>query len=214
MGAVDIFEQLIEESLALRGRCTIGVSGGSTPGLVFVELAKRDLDWSKIVLVQVDERVAPIASGNRNLVTLREAFDDVPIQILELPVDSPDAEAAVSGFLAQLELVAGSPPVLDIVHLGLGEDGHTASLVPGDPILRVTNSDVAKTGFYQDNQRLSMTRPILERARLALWLVRGSTKARSLRLLLIGDPSIPAGLLQPSRSIVVADSPAIVGDCL
>ncbi len=209
--ATNVFQHFIEESLAARDRCIIGVSGGSTPGPVFAQLAKRKLAWSRIILVQVDERVASVDSGVRNLVGLESAFRGLPVRIVAMAVQ--DVDHGAGRFLADLQTVAGRPPVLDIVHLGLGEDGHTASLVPDDPILQVGDRDVAATDTYRGYQRLSMTRPVLERARLVLWLVRGADKAGSLHRLLSGDQSIPAGALRPIRSAVLADSPAMLGLC-
>ncbi len=216
-GAADIFETSINAVIADRGHCVIGLSGGSTPAAVFHQLAKRSISWADLTVVQVDERIAPIDSGDRNLVGLQDAFAGLPVHWLALPVDqlSTDTTQGVDGviesFLVELETVAGSPPVLDIVHLGLGSDGHTASLVPGDPILENMDHDVALTGTYQGRQRLSLTRPLLDRARLVFWLVTGSGKAAALRMLLDADSSIPASLLNPGQSIVIADSPALAG---
>ena len=107
-----------------------------------------------------------------------------------------------------LQEIAGSPPVLDLVHLGLGPDGHTASLVPGDPVLDVTDADVALTGVYQGRRRMTLTYPILNRARRILWLVTGSEKAGPLVRLRQGDPSIPAGRVRQDQALVLADRAA------
>src|SRR5207302_8686569 len=132
-----------------------------------------------------------------NLTHLRESLlTRVPLrpeQIHAMPVESPDLEAAAETYSRTLFEVAGSPPVLDLVHLGLGPDGHTASLVPGDPVLDVTDADVALTGVYQQKRRMTLTYPILNRARRILWLVTGKDKVTALARLHEGDVSIPAG---------------------
>ena len=111
----------------------------------------------------------------------------------------PDLEAAAKRYAVTLQKIAGSPPVLDLVHLGLGPDGHTASLVPGDPVLNVTDSDVALTGVYQGRRRMTLTYPMLNRARRILWLVTGSDKVAALQRLRDGDMSIPAGRIQAGQ---------------
>jgi 6-phosphogluconolactonase len=125
-----------------------------------------------------------------------------------MPVESPDLAEAATRYAHTLREIAGSPPVLDLVHLGLGPDGHTASLVPGDPVLDVTGADVALTGVYQGRRRMTLTYPILNRSRRVMWLVTGREKARMLGRLRAGDESIPAGRVRQDQALVLADRAA------
>ena len=140
-------------AVAARGRFVMAVSGGRTPWVMLRALADEEVPWEGLYVVQVDERVAPAGDQDRNFTHLCESFlDRVPLrpeQIYAMPVESPDLDAAARNYALTLREVAGSPPVLDLAHLGLGPDGHTASLVPGDPALNVTDKDVALTGMYQ-----------------------------------------------------------------
>src|SRR5262249_50159708 len=131
-----------------------------------------------------------------------------PEQIHAMPVEASELEAAGESYTRSLVEIAGSPPVLDLVHLGLGPDGHTASLVPGDPVLEVTNTDVALTGVYQGRRRMTLTYPIINRSRQILWLVTGSDKAAPLVRLRDADASIPAGRVCEERALVLADRAA------
>ena len=131
--------------------------------------------------------------------------------ILAMPVEEADLAAAAGRYALELERVAGSPPVLDLVHLGLGADGHTASLIPGDPVLEVDDADVAVTGVYQGRRRMTLTYPIIDRSRGVLWVVTGSEKADMLARLRAADPMIPAGRVAQGRAIVVADRAAAEG---
>ena len=134
---------------------------------------------------------------NRNLTHMRASLLDVPAaaaaQIHPMPVDSTDLDAGTLRYAEALAGIAGSPPVLDLVHLGMGPDGHTASLVPGDPVLHVKDADVALTGPYQGRRRMTLTYPVLNRARRVLWLITGEDKAGMLPRLQRGDTAIPAG---------------------
>jgi 6-phosphogluconolactonase len=192
-----------------RGRFVVAVSGGHTPWQMLRALANEDVPWESVNVVQVDERVAPVGDPDRNLTHLYESLlEHAPLrreQIYAMPVESPDLDAAAKRYALTLQEIAGSPPVLDLVHLGLGPDGHTASLVPGDPVLNVTDSDVALTGVYQGRRRMTLTYPILNRARRILWLVTGKDKVTALARLCAGDVSIPAGRIQAANALVLAD---------
>jgi 6-phosphogluconolactonase len=197
-------------AVAARGRFVLAVSGGHTPWAMLRALSNEDLPWPSVYLTQVDERVAPAGDPDRNLTHIRESLHAPlrPEQILAMPVEAPDLQAAVAQYAASLQEIAGSPPVLDLVHLGLGPDGHTASLVPGDRVLEVTDADVALTGIYQGRRRMTLTYPMINRARRILWLVTGSEKVEMLGRLRKGDASIPAGRIRQDQAIVFADQAA------
>jgi 6-phosphogluconolactonase len=199
-------------AVASRGRFVLAVSGGHTPWIMLRALATEDIPWACLHIFQVDERVAPDGDPDRNLTALRESLlQHVPLrpdQLHAMPVESLDLDAAAAQYSLLLEGIAGTPPVLDLVHLGLGPDGHTASLVPGDPALDVKDKDVAATGTYQGRRRMTLTYPTLNRARRVLWVVTGSEKAEMLHRLSEGDPSIPAGRVQRDAALVLADRAA------
>ena len=195
-----------------RGRFTVALSGGRTPWQMLSALSKQDVPWREVNVVQVDERVAPEGDPDRNLTHLRECLLEHallrPDQLHAMPVQSTELEAGAKRYAITLQEIAGLPPVLDLVHLGLGPDGHTASLVPGDPILNVTDSEVALTGIYQGRRRMTLTYPILNRARSILWLVTGKDKVAALARLREGDVTIPAGRIQRGNALVLADQAA------
>jgi 6-phosphogluconolactonase len=199
-------------AVAERGRLILGVSGGHTPWVMLRALAGEQVPWDSVHLAQVDERVAPVGDPDRNLTHLHESLlERAPLpseRIYAMPVESQDLQAASKQYAATLAKIAGSPPVLDLVHLGLGPDGHTASLVPGDPVLEITDADVGVTGTYQGRRRMTLTFPILNRARRVLWLVTGAEKVGMLVRLREGDPSIPAGRVSQDRALVLADRAA------
>lgn len=210
--AAEIIAAEARVTVAERGRFIMAVSGGHTPWKMLRALANEKIPWEGVRVVQVDERVAPAGDPDRNLSHLRESLlEHAPLrpeQILAMPVESPDLDAAALRYAMTLKEVAGSPPVLDLVHLGLGPDGHTASLVPGDPVLNVTDSDVALTGVYQGRRRMTLTYPILNRARRVLWLVTGNDKVDALARLREGDTSIPGGKIHRDQAVVLADQAA------
>jgi 6-phosphogluconolactonase len=200
-------------AVADHGSFVMAVSGGHTPWIMLRDLAREELPWNAVHVVQVDERIAPVGHADRNLTHLRESLlEHAPLrpeQIYAMPVEAPDLEAASAEYAQTLRSIAGSPPVLDLVHLGLGPDGHTASLVPGDPVLDVKDADVALTGLYQGRRRMTLTYPILSRSRFVLWLVTGSEKVGMLARLQSGDVSIPAGRVRADHAVVLADRAAV-----
>jgi 6-phosphogluconolactonase len=211
-GAAGFVAAEARSAVAVRGRFLLAVSGGHTPWQMLRDLAREEVPWEAVQVFQVDERVAPAGDPARNLTHLRESLlagaPLRPDQVHAMPVEDPDLAAAARHYARTLEELAGSPPVLDLVHLGLGPDGHTASLVPGDPVLGVTDADVAVTGVYQAHRRLTLTYPVLNRARGILWLVTGADKADMLLRLRDGDGSIPAGRVNRDRATVLADRAA------
>ncbi|HYA23524.1 MAG TPA: 6-phosphogluconolactonase [Terriglobales bacterium] len=210
--AAKLIAEEARDAFATRGRFVMAVSGGKTPWVMLRDLAQQDVPWKGVHVVQVDERVAPEGDPDRNLTHLRESLlDHAPLrpeQIHAMPVEASDIEAACVRYAQTLAEIAGSPPVLDLVHLGLGPDGHTASLVPGDPVLDVTNADVALTGIYQNRRRMTLTYPIINRSRRVLWLATGAEKAGMLARLQAGDVSIPAGRVSRDPALVLADRAA------
>ena len=200
------------DSIAARGRFSLAVSGGHTPWIMLREWANLEVPWAAVEIFQVDERVAPEGHPDRNLTHLRESLLTRaplrPQQIHAMPVESADLEAAAAQYAVTLASITGTPPVLDMVHLGLGADGHTASLVPGDPVLDVTDRDVATSGIYQGRRRVTLTYPVLDRARRILWVVTGAEKTAPLRRLLAGDRTIPAGRVRSEDAIILADRAA------
>ena len=199
-------------AVASHGRFIMAVSGGRTPWLMLRALADEQLPWENVHVVQVDERAAPAADPDRNLAHLRESLlDHAPLRpdhVHAMPVEAANLDRAAEQYALTLRNLAGSPPVLDLVHLGLGPDGHTASLVPGDPVLDVTGADVAVTGPYQGRRRMTLTFPIINRSRRVLWLVTGAEKAGTLVRLRDGDLSIPASRVHQDRALILADRAA------
>lgn len=200
-------------AVAERGQFVFAVSGGRTPWQMLRELAaEEDVPWHAVQIVQVDERVAPAGDPDRNLTHLHaNLLDRVPLrieQIHAMPVEADDLVAATQRYAQTLRDLAGTPPVLDLLHLGLGADGHTASLVPGDGVLDVTDCDVAITGVYQGRRRMTLTYPAINRTRQILWLVTGSDKASPLLSLRAADATIPAGRVFQQHATVLADRAA------
>ncbi|HTO53615.1 MAG TPA: 6-phosphogluconolactonase [Myxococcota bacterium] len=190
--------------VAARGRFAAAVSGGRTPWAMLRALLALDVPWAQADWFQVDERIAPAGDPDRNLTHLRECLP-AQARIHAMPVESPNLDAAAADYALSLA------PVLDLVHLGLGPDGHTASLVPGDAVLGVADRDVALTGPYQGRRRMTLTYPVLDRAREILWLVTGADKADMLVRLRDGDRSIPAGRVRSERAIALVDRDAASG---
>jgi 6-phosphogluconolactonase len=212
LSAATIIAAEARASIASRGRFALAVSGGHTPWVMLRALADEDVPWEGMQIFQVDERVAPSGHPDRNLTHLRESLlQHVPLraeQVHAMPVEATDLHAAADEYASALREISGSPPQLDLVHLGLGPDGHTASLVPGDAVLDVTDQEVGLTGVYGGWRRMTLTFPTINRARRALWVVTGNEKVQMLRRLIQGDLSIPAGRVCREHALLLADHAA------
>jgi 6-phosphogluconolactonase len=210
--AAEVIAAEARRCIAERGRFNLAVSGGGTPGMMLRVLADTSVPWEGVHIFQVDERVAPPGDPARNLTQLRECLlahvSLRPEQVHAMPVEHADLATAARSYAAVLCANAGTPPVLDLVHLGLGVDGHTASLVPGDPSLKVLDAEVTLAGPYQGRRRMTLTFPAIDRARRVLWVVTGAGKAAMLKRLQAGDRTIPAGRVQQDRAILLVDRAA------
>lgn len=198
--ATGVLSRALADALGAKPRVSMAVSGGSTPWPIFRSLARTPIDWQRVDVYQVDERVAPDGNPARNLTGLREALlDRIPAVVHPMPVDEPNLDAAAERYAADL------PEVLDVVHLGLGDDGHTASLVPGDPVLAITDRAVALTAPYRGHRRMTLTFPALARAASIVWIAAGTEKAPMIQRLIDADPSIPAGRVPRERAVLLTD---------
>ena len=210
-GAAFIAEQA-RAAVRTRGQFTLAVSGGRTPWAMLRALATMELPWHALHLFQVDERAAPAGDAARNLTNIQASLlDHAPLpaaNVHAMAVEAADLPAAARDYAATLQRVCGMPPVLDLVHLGLGADGHTASLVPGDAVLQVSDDYVALTAPYLGHRRMTLSYPMINRARCVLWLATGAEKREMLARLLAADASIPAGRVEAGRAVVLADREA------
>jgi 6-phosphogluconolactonase len=204
-----LIAEIARAAIAARGRACLALSGGRTPWLMMRALTREQLPWRDVHIFQTDERVAPLGSPDRTLTHLRQVFLSSPSlppdHMHPMPVDEPDLAAAALRYATLLEQIVGLPPALDVIHLGLGIDGHTASLVPDDPVLNITDVDVSISGSYQGHRRMTFTYPILDRARQIVWLVTGKEKAEAVKRLFARDTQMPAARVTRGRAIVVAD---------
>ena len=203
----------VRDAIAQRGRATVAFSGGTTPWMMLRALAGASVDWQLVDVFQVDERVVPRNDPERNAAHIESSLVQLaPIPRTRwhpIPVEEPDPASAARHYERTLRgVLDATGGALDVVHLGLGDDGHTASLVPGDPVLGVTDRPVAPTAAYQGHRRVTLTYPALNEARSIVWLVAGAGKGEMLRRLVAGDPTIPAGRVLQDRAIVACDEAA------
>ena len=213
--AAEEIARLCHHAVRERGRVLVALSGGETPWMMMRSLRAIDLPWDRTWVAQVDERIAPRSDARRNLARIAEILvRDGPLpgaQLLAMPVETADLEAAAADYQRLLERHGGTPLQCDVVQLGLGTDGHTASLVPGDPVLEVEDRDVAASGEYQGLRRMTLTYGAIDRARQRLWLVTGAPKAARLAELLDGQSTDRAPSVRVRRvdATVVADRDAL-----
>jgi len=210
--AAEVIADAAREAVAARDRFVLATSGGSTPWLMLRHLADLQVPWARVELFQADERIAPRGHADRNLTSLTQSLlDHLPEPlggVHAMPVEVHDSQQAARRYADTVTLVAGNPAVFDMIHLGLGEDGHTASLIPDDPILDVDSAEVGVSGVYAGRRRLTLTYPVLNRARRILWVVTGAAKVPMLDRLRCGDPTIPAGRVRSVHALLLADRAA------
>jgi 6-phosphogluconolactonase len=196
----ELIAETAGEAIAARGSFALAASGGTDPWEMYRQLAEFEIEWERVEVFQVDERVVPDGDPDRNLTHLLESLPQAARdRVRAMPVTDEDLQGAAARYGQQL------PDSLDLVHLGLCHDGHTASLVPCDPVLEVDDRRVAITNPYQGHRRMTLTYPELERARRIFWLVTGESKRDALSWLLARDHAIPAGRVRARESIVIAD---------
>jgi 6-phosphogluconolactonase len=186
-------------AVAARGVAHLAVSGGSTPLAMFTALAHLDLPWPHVHVWQVDERVCPDGASDRNagqLASLTQA--GAVVHLLEVGRTDLSLEGAAAAYAAQL------PQRFDVIHLGLGDDGHTASWPPNDPVIDVLDP-VAIVGPFNGRVRLTLTPPVINHARSVMFLVAGAAKAPMLARLRAADPSIPASIVRRPGTTILTD---------
>jgi 6-phosphogluconolactonase len=210
--AAAIVAEQARQAVSARGCFNVAFSGGHAPWIMLRDLTDEDIPWDKVQVFQIDERVAPAGDPDRNLTHLRQSLLGAPLrldQIHPMPVELPELEGAAAQYEQTLRGYCGSPAVLDLAHLGLGPDGHTASLVPGDPVLNVDDRDVALTGVYMGRRRMTLTYPMINRSRRILWLVTGADKVDALKKLRAGDTFIPGARIARENAMLLAEQASV-----
>ena len=216
--AAGVIAAAAREAVAARGVFTLAVSGGKTPWAMLKDLASEEVPWSQVHVFQIDERIAPEGDPDRNLTHLHESLlGNAPIpkeNIHAMPMNAADPVEGAAEYEKTLQEICGNPPTLDMAHLGLGPDGHTASLTPNDPVLEVTDRDVALTDpvhLYQNRRRMTLTYPMINRSRQIMWLATGAAKIPMIVKLRAADPSIPGGRISQANALMLTDTAAAAG---
>lgn len=220
--AAGVIAAAAREAVAARGVFTLAVSGGKTPWAMLRDLASEEVPWSQVHVFQIDERIAPEGDPDRNLTHLHESLlaqggNGAPIpkeNIHAMPVNAADPVEGAKEYEKVLQEICGNPPILDMAHLGLGPDGHTASLTPNDPVLEVTDRDVALTdpvNLYQNRRRMTLTYPMINRSRRIMWLATGAAKIPMIVKLRAADPSIPGGRISQDNALLLTDTAVASG---
>ena len=216
--AAGVIAAAAREAVADRGVFTFAVSGGKTPWAMLKDLASEEVPWSQVHVFQIDERIAPEGDPDRNLTHLHESLlGNAPIpkeNIHAMPMNAADPVEGAAEYEKTLQEICGNPPTLDMAHLGLGPDGHTASLTPNDPVLEVTDRDVALTDpvhLYQNRRRMTLTYPMINRSRQIMWLATGAAKIPMIVKLRAADPSIPGGRISQANALMLTDTAAAAG---
>lgn len=199
----------IGEAQAARGVAHVALSGGSTPWAAFSMLAEhQSLDWTSLHLWQVDERIAPDGDERRNATGLRRALGDAPLppdRLHLMDVGSPDPAQAAAAYAT--ELARCCEGVLDLVHLGLGADGHTASWLPEDPVIDDDGEVSVTRTVYQGTRRMTLLPSAVNRARRRLFLIGGDDKTEALAALLAGDARLPASRVEAAATTILTSTP-------
>lgn len=208
--AAERLSGLLQRTNARKGFCTVAFSGGGTPIPMFEALAGAGVDWASTEIFQVDERMVPPGHADHNFTALdRHLLSRAPVpgeRVHPMPTEDADPRQAARRY--EQELGRSAPGGLDIVHLGLGDDGHTASWPPGDPVTGCTTALVALAGPFRGHLRMTLTPAAVRGAAQILWLVSGSDKAEALRRLIDNDPGIPAWHARKKGSLIFADEAA------
>jgi 6-phosphogluconolactonase len=208
--AAELLVGHIERAIVAREVAAVALSGGRTPAGMLRELAAASIDWQRVHVFQVDERLVAEDDERRNVRTIRVAFAQSGIparQLHAMPVGRAAPEAAAAAYAHELRAVAGTPAALDAVHLGLGEDGHTASLFPGDPAIDL-GGDIVLSGVHDGMRRMTLTLEVINRARARVWLVTGAAKRESVQRLLERDTSRIAARVRSEDAVLVLDRDA------
>lgn len=210
--AAAFIAQCLRHAVQERGLATLAISGGRSPWGMFERLSDQSVEWDQVHVLQVDERIVPLDDSARNWSQFLEGAlaQRIPPQNRHpMPVEADDVELAIGRYSATLIQWAGVPPQLDVVHLGLGQDGHTASLFADDVLLQDRRHWVGVSKVYEGHRRLTLTLPVLNSARSVVWFAVGAGRREILKRLREGDESIAAGHVRRDRAVVFTDAAAV-----